>query len=39
MKGVVDVGTAKKARELGRPAAGKTGMSTSDLAAPTAPFQ
>jgi penicillin-binding protein 1A len=29
MKGVVEVGTAKKARELGRPAAGKTGTSTN----------
>ena len=29
MKGVVEIGTAKKARELGRPAAGKTGTSTN----------
>jgi penicillin-binding protein 1A len=29
MKGVVEVGTGKKARELGRPAAGKTGTSTN----------
>jgi len=29
MKGVVEVGTAKKAHELGRPAAGKTGTSTN----------
>ncbi len=29
MKGVVEVGTAKKAKELGRPAAGKTGTSTN----------
>jgi len=29
MKGVVEIGTGKKARELGRPAAGKTGTSTS----------
>jgi penicillin-binding protein 1A len=28
MKGVVEIGTGKKARELGRPAAGKTGTST-----------
>src|SRR5262249_10297102 len=29
MKGVVEIGTGKKARELGRPAAGKTGTSTN----------
>ena len=29
MKGVVEAGTARKARELGRPAAGKTGTSTN----------
>ena len=29
MNGVVEVGTGKKARELGRPAAGKTGTSTN----------
>jgi penicillin-binding protein 1A len=29
MKGVVEIGTAKKARDLGRPAAGKTGTSTN----------
>ncbi len=29
MRGVVEVGTGKKARELGRPAAGKTGTSTN----------
>jgi penicillin-binding protein 1A len=29
MKGVVEIGTAKKARELRRPAAGKTGTSTN----------
>jgi penicillin-binding protein 1A len=29
MKGVVETGTGKKARELGRPAAGKTGTSTN----------
>jgi penicillin-binding protein 1A len=29
MKGVVEIGTAKRARELGRPAAGKTGTSTN----------
>lgn len=29
MKGVVEVGTGRKARELGRPAAGKTGTSTN----------
>ena len=29
MKGVVEMGTAKKALELGRPAAGKTGTSTN----------
>ncbi|HVR60816.1 MAG TPA: PBP1A family penicillin-binding protein [Polyangia bacterium] len=29
MKGVVEIGTAKKARELGRPAGGKTGTSTN----------
>lgn len=29
MKGVVEAGTGKKARELGRPAAGKTGTSTN----------
>ncbi len=29
MKGVVEIGTAKKARELGRPSAGKTGTSTN----------
>jgi penicillin-binding protein 1A len=29
MKGVVEIGTARKARELGRPAAGKTGTSTN----------
>jgi penicillin-binding protein 1A len=28
MKGVIEMGTGKKARELGRPAAGKTGTST-----------
>ncbi|HEY2730806.1 MAG TPA: PBP1A family penicillin-binding protein [Polyangia bacterium] len=29
MKGVVEIGTGKKARELGRPAGGKTGTSTN----------
>jgi penicillin-binding protein 1A len=29
MKGVVEIGTGKKARELGRPVAGKTGTSTN----------
>jgi penicillin-binding protein 1A len=29
MKGVVEVGTARKAKELGRPAGGKTGTSTN----------
>jgi penicillin-binding protein 1A len=29
MKGVIEIGTGKKARELGRPAAGKTGTSTN----------
>ena len=29
MKGVVEIGTGKRARELGRPAAGKTGTSTN----------
>jgi penicillin-binding protein 1A len=29
MKGVIETGTGKKARELGRPAAGKTGTSTN----------
>src|SRR5262247_1540202 len=29
MKGVVETGTGKRARELGRPAAGKTGTSTN----------
>lgn len=29
MKGVIEIGTGKKARDLGRPAAGKTGTSTN----------
>jgi penicillin-binding protein 1A len=29
MKGVIEIGTGKKARELGRPVAGKTGTSTN----------